>query len=143
VRAFALARALLRYAERLVSHDAALRLLADLRARVFAALEPLGLAGFRRGDLLRRFVSDVDGVQEGLVRAVLPTAAALLTAAGAAVLAGLLAPAAGIVLALGLVLAGVGVPALVRGWPGTPARWRGRRASETRGSPAPSTAWRN
>jgi ATP-binding cassette, subfamily C, bacterial CydCD len=118
VRAFALARALLRYAERLVSHDAALRLLADLRARVFAALEPLGLAGFRRGDLLRRFVSDVDGVQEGLVRAVLPTAAALLTAAGAAVLAGLLAPAAGIVLALALVLAGVGVPALVRGLAG-------------------------
>jgi ATP-binding cassette subfamily C protein CydCD len=117
VRTFALARALLRYAERLVGHDAALRLLADVRARVFAALEPLapaGLAMFRRGDLLRRFVSDVDGAQEGLVRAVVPLAGAVVTALGAIALATGLVPAAGAVLALGLAVGVVVAPLAAR-----------------------------
>lgn len=48
VRGFALSRALLRYLERLVSHDAALHLLADVRTRVFAALHP-PRAGRSRG----------------------------------------------------------------------------------------------
>ncbi len=117
VRTFALAKALLRYAERLVAHDGALRLLADVRARVFAALEPLapaGLADFRRGDLLRRFVCDVDGAQEGLVRAVVPLAGAAITAAGAVILATLLAPVAGAILAAALLTGLVVVPALAR-----------------------------
>src|SRR5438874_8351909 len=38
VRAFALAKGGLRYAERLAGHDAVLRVLADLRSRVFGAL---------------------------------------------------------------------------------------------------------
>jgi ATP-binding cassette subfamily C protein CydCD len=117
VRTFALAKAVLRYVERLVGHDGALRLLADVRARVFAALEPLapgGLAGFRRGDLLRRFVSDVDGAQEGLVRAVVPFAGAVLTAAGAITLAALVAPVAGLILAAGLAVALLAAPALTR-----------------------------
>ncbi|SHF54645.1 ATP-binding cassette, subfamily C, CydCD [Jatrophihabitans endophyticus] len=108
VRTFALARALLRYGDRLVAHDVALRLLAQVRARVFAALEPLaptGLAGLARGDLLRRFVGDVDAIQDGLVRAVLPLAGAAITAGGAAALAVLVLPAAGTVLAAGLVAA--------------------------------------
>jgi ATP-binding cassette, subfamily C, bacterial CydCD len=117
VRTFALARAGLRYAERLVSHDAALRLLAEVRARVFAALEPLapgGLAEFRRGDLLRRFVSDVDGAQEGLVRAVIPFSGAAITAAGAIVVAWFLVPAAGLVLAAGLAVGLVVAPLTAR-----------------------------
>ena len=120
VRTFALARALLRYGERLAAHDAALRLLAEIRARVFAALEPLapaGLAGFRRGDLLRRFVGDVDAAQEGLVRAVLPLAGAAITAAGAIALAVLLAPVVGLILAAGLLAGLVAVP------------WLGHRAA--------------
>ncbi len=117
VRTFALAKAVLRYAERLVAHDGALRLLADVRARVFAALEPLapaGLADLRRGDLLRRFVCDVDGAQEGLVRAVVPMAGAAITAAGAVILATLLAPVAGGILAVALLIGLVVVPALAR-----------------------------
>lgn len=117
VRTFALARALLRYAERLLAHDGALRMLAEVRARVFAALEPLvpaGTASLRRGDLLRRFVSDVDGVQEGLVRAVVPLIGAVLTAGAAVALAGLLVPSAGLGLAAGLCLGLVGGPWLSR-----------------------------
>ena len=41
VRTFGIARPALRYAERLISHDAALRLLAERRARVYDALVPL------------------------------------------------------------------------------------------------------
>ena len=121
VRTFALARALLRYAERLVSHDVALTVLAQLRARVFAALEPLapaGLSDFRRGDLLRRFVSDVDGAQEGLVRAVLPLAGATLTAAGAVAVAVAVVPLAGGVLAVGLLVGLAVAPLVARGLAG-------------------------
>ena len=113
VRTFAIARALLRYFERLTTHDAALRLLSGLRARVFAALCPLvpnAFDGFGRGDLLRRFVGDVDGVQDGLVRAFIPLTGAVVTATGAVIVAASFAPVAGLVLAFALVLAGVIVP---------------------------------
>ncbi len=116
VRTFALGRALLRYVERLTAHDVALRLLVGLRAQVFAALRPLGpsaLGGYRRGDLLRRFVGDVDGLQDGLVRTVLPVVGAAATSVAACVLAGLLAPEAGVVLAVALAGAGGLVPWLV------------------------------
>ncbi len=115
VRGFALARALLRYVERLVSHDAALHLLADVRTRVFAALHPLapaGLAELRRGDLLRRFVSDVDGAQDALVRTAVPVMGAMIAALGAVTVAALLSPSSGAVLAMGLVVALVCVPVL-------------------------------
>ena len=67
VRAFGIGRGLLRYAERLVGHDATFRILAALRGCVYARLERLGPAGlpaFRRGDLLARFVADVDQIQD-------------------------------------------------------------------------------
>ena len=82
VRTFALGRALLRYVERLATHDVALRLLVGLRAQVFAALRtlcPAALGDYRRGDLLRRFVGDVDGLQDGLVRAFVPLSGAIVT----------------------------------------------------------------
>ena len=115
VRTFAIGRAVLRYGERLISHDGALRLLAALRVRVFAALRvlpPYVLGSYRRGDLLRRFVADVDGAQEGLVRAVVPAAGALGAGACAVAVATALAPAAGLVLAGTLLLGGVIAPLL-------------------------------
>jgi ATP-binding cassette subfamily C protein CydCD len=120
VRTFALAKALLRYAERLAAHDGALRLLADVRARVFAALVPLapaGLGRFRRGDLLRRFTSDVDGAQEALIRAIVPLASAAATATAATALVAVIAPRAALLLAGGLLVGGVVVP-LVSGGAG-------------------------
>ncbi|OEV06697.1 hypothetical protein, partial [Streptomyces oceani] len=44
-RAFGVGRAAFRYAERLVSHDAVLRVLADLRVAVYRRLERLAPAG--------------------------------------------------------------------------------------------------
>ncbi|GAA4057191.1 thiol reductant ABC exporter subunit CydC [Actinomadura miaoliensis] len=113
VRALGVSRGVLRYVERLTSHDVAFRVLGDVRVRVYrtlARLAPAGLRELRSGDLLTRLVSDVDTVQDVFVRGVVPPAAAAL-AGGAAVgaCAFLLAPAAG-ALAAGLLVAGVLVP---------------------------------
>ncbi|MES9505534.1 thiol reductant ABC exporter subunit CydD [Streptomyces sp. NPDC000609] len=112
-RAFGLGRAVFRYAERLVSHDAVLKLLAELRVAVYRGLErvaPAGLRRTRRGDLLSRLVSDVDALQDYWLRWMLPAGTAVVVGTAAAGFIGWLLPAAGVVLAAGLLLAGVGVP---------------------------------
>ncbi|WP_189887085.1 thiol reductant ABC exporter subunit CydD [Streptomyces xantholiticus] len=112
-RAFGIGRAVFRYAERLVSHDAVLRMLAELRVAVYARLEriaPAGLGRTRRGDLLSRLVADVDALQDYWLRWMLPAATAVLVGAGSVGFTAWLLPEAGAVLAVGLLLAGVGVP---------------------------------
>ncbi|MFD4758304.1 thiol reductant ABC exporter subunit CydD [Streptomyces sp. NPDC058439] len=112
-RAFGLGRAVFRYAERLVSHDAVLKMLAELRVAVYRGLEriaPAGLRRSRRGDLLSRLVADVDALQDYWLRWLLPAGTAVVVGAATAGFIGWLLPAAGIVLATGLLLAGAGVP---------------------------------
>ncbi|MGZ4236450.1 MAG: ABC transporter transmembrane domain-containing protein [Solirubrobacteraceae bacterium] len=85
VQFFGLSKGLARYGQRLVGHDAALRALADLRVRIYRALEPLapsGLPAFRSGDLMARFIDDVDSVQDLLVRVIAPFAVAILVGVG-------------------------------------------------------------
>lgn len=74
VRTFGLARPVLRYAERLLSHDVALRLLAQRRAQVFDLVVPLVPArlGRRRGDLLASLVDDVDALLDEQLRVRMP-----------------------------------------------------------------------
>ena len=72
VRALAIGRGVLRYAERLVSHDAVLRMLTDLRARVFATLRGPPRRRAPPGDVLSRLVSDVEAVQDLLLRVLVP-----------------------------------------------------------------------
>ncbi|MEU2248260.1 thiol reductant ABC exporter subunit CydD [Streptomyces sp. NPDC019224] len=112
-RAFGIGRAVFRYAERLVSHDAVLRMLAELRVAVYRSLErlaPGGLRGTRRGDLLSRLVADVDALQDYWLRWLLPVGSAVLVGAATVGFTGWLLPQAGLVLAAGLLLAGIGVP---------------------------------
>ncbi|WP_098023970.1 thiol reductant ABC exporter subunit CydD [Streptomyces sp. st115] len=112
-RAFGIGRAVFRYAERLVSHDAVLKLLADLRVSVYRGLEriaPAGLRTTRRGDLLSRLVADVDALQDYWLRWLLPVGTALVVGTAAAGFTGWLLPEAGVILAVGLLVAGVGVP---------------------------------
>ncbi|WP_086777589.1 thiol reductant ABC exporter subunit CydD, partial [Streptomyces griseus] len=112
-RAFGIGRAVFRYAERLVSHDAVLKLLADLRVSVYRGLEriaPAGLRTTRRGDLLSRLVADVDALQDYWLRWLLPAGTALVVGTAAAGFTGWLLPEAGGILAVGLLVAGVGVP---------------------------------
>lgn len=115
VRAFGLSKGVLRYLERLASHDAALRLGSDLRVRVWQALVrrgPAATAAQRRGDLLSRLTGDVDAQQDVLIRGLVPAGSALLVGAGLVGLFAVLLPEAALVLALGLVLAGVVAPLL-------------------------------
>ena len=113
VRAFGIGRGMLRYAERLAAHDAAFRVLGELRADVYARLArlaPAGLAELRSGDLLARLVGDVDGLADLWLRVALPAASAGIAAAGAVLVVGGLLPIAGLVLALSVVAAAVGGP---------------------------------
>jgi ATP-binding cassette, subfamily C, bacterial CydC len=132
VRFFGLTRPLARYAERLASHDVALRVLARVRAAVYARIEPLApaqLEGYRRGDLLARMVADVDALQNLHVRTVGPVLAGTLAAALSIGAAAAFEPGAAVVLAAGLVAAGVAVPALAGGI----FRTTGRRQAGARG----------
>ncbi len=114
VRAFGLGRAVLRYVERIVAHEAAFRMLAALRGRIVSALVRWGERGrlWRRSDLLARTVDDVQDTQFLLLRGILPLAAAVVVGSAAVVLAIALLPAAGLVLA-GSLIAGVVVTPLV------------------------------
>ncbi|WP_369253266.1 thiol reductant ABC exporter subunit CydC [Geodermatophilus amargosae] len=77
VRAFGLGRAALRWVERLAAHDAALRMAADLRVRVWRALAAQGVAADRTpGSALARVVGDVGLVQDLSVRVVPPAVVA-------------------------------------------------------------------
>ena len=132
VQFFGLSRGFLRYEERLVGHDAAFRLLADLRVRVYRRLErlaPSGLPSFRRGDLLARMVQDVDSLQDLVLRVVPPFGIALLVGVSTVVLLWWMLPAAALILAVALVLAATVVPWLT-GWL---ARRREARFAAVRG----------
>ena len=113
VRFFGLARPIARYLERLVSHDVALRSLGNARARVYAALEPLSPAQLRDrrdGDLLARFVGDVDSLQNLYLRGLLPPVVALAAGAVTIGVVAAILPEAALVLGAGLLVAGVLVP---------------------------------
>jgi ATP-binding cassette subfamily C protein CydCD len=102
VRTFGLARPVLRYAERLRSHDTALRLLARRRVEVYDALVPLvpGRLGKRRGDVLTSVVDDVDSVVDRELRVKLPLRSYALVCLLAAAVTSALLPLAGLVVAL-------------------------------------------
>ncbi|WP_398921192.1 thiol reductant ABC exporter subunit CydD [Streptomyces sp. I6] len=132
-RAFGIGRAVFRYTERLVSHDAVLRMLAELRVGVYRRLEriaPAGLGRTRRGDLLSRLVADVDALQDYWLRWLLPAGAALVVGAASVGFTAWLLPEAGAVLAVGLLTAGVAVPVLS----GAVARRSDRRLAPARGA---------
>ena len=113
VRFFGLARPLARYLERLVSHDAGLRSLGQIRSRFYERIEPLApaqLQEYRSGELLGRMVGDVDALQGLYVRGVAPPLVALIVGAAAVGFTAAVLPAAALILAAGLVAGGVLVP---------------------------------
>jgi len=113
VQFFALARGLSRYGERLSGHDAAFRVLARVRVRLYEQLErlaPLGLPAFRSGDLLARLVDDVESLQDLLLRVVPPFAIALIVGTATVALMWWMLPAAGLILLIALLIASTLVP---------------------------------
>ncbi|WP_250448063.1 ABC transporter transmembrane domain-containing protein, partial [Actinotalea sp. C106] len=113
VRTFGITRGLLRYLERLVSHDLALRGMATLRTELYSRLaagRTEALVGVRRGDLLTRVGADVDRVGDAVVRGLLPAAVAAVVGAGSVVLLAAFLPAAAAWLAVCLLVASVLAP---------------------------------
>ncbi|MDD7967655.1 thiol reductant ABC exporter subunit CydC [Actinomycetospora lemnae] len=114
VRGFAIARPVLRHLERVTAHADGLARMVRWRRRVVAALAervPGAVAG-RRGHLLARVTDDVDVRLDGLVRGVLPLAAAALALPlllGVAILA---STAVALALLPGLAVAALGAPLL-------------------------------
>ncbi len=132
VQFFGLSKGLFRYGQRLVGHDAALRALASLRVRVYQRLEllaPAGLPAFRSGDLMARFVHDVDSLQDLLIRVIAPFAIAALVGAVTVALVWAILPAAGVIVLVALVLASTALPWLT----GRLARRHEARQAHARG----------
>jgi thiol reductant ABC exporter CydC subunit len=132
VQFFGLGRPVIRYLERLASHDVALRALGRVRTRFYERIEPLApaqLDAYRKGDLLSRMVADVDAQQNLYLRALGPPLVAVLAGAVSVGIAAAFLPAAGLVLAVGLLAGGLAVPA-VSGFLGARA---GRRQATVRG----------
>ena len=118
VRAFGISRGVFRYLERVAAHDAAFRVLGELRGTVYArlaTLAPAGLAELRSGDLLARLVGDVDGLADLWLRVLLPYASATVVALGTVVFVGWMVPAAGLVLAVSLLATAVVAPLVAGG----------------------------
>ncbi|MFC0358836.1 thiol reductant ABC exporter subunit CydC [Kytococcus schroeteri] len=111
VRTFGIARPVLRYAERLDSHDVALDQLVGRRAETYRRLVPLTPArlGQRgRARVLTGVVADLDDVVMATVRWWVPTVGALATGLVAAALLAVPSPVVGLLVAAqtGLVVAG-------------------------------------
>jgi len=113
VRFFGLSRGVLRYLERLVSHDLTLRILGRLRRWFFAVLEPLAPARtieMRSSDLLTRAVSDVESLRDLLIRAVAPPVVAILVGLATAVVLGATAVELALVFVAAYVTAALVIP---------------------------------
>src|SRR4029453_12482356 len=117
VRAFAIARAALRYSERYVVHLAALRVLTEIRAGVFRAIDPPppgGPRAVRGGDLLARTVADVDTLDAFFVRGLVPPVAAGLAVVFAFAILAAFEPPLALVLLAFLGIGGIALPLAAR-----------------------------
>ncbi len=125
VRFFGIARGVLRYLERYVTHHVTFRLLARLRVWFYAAVEPLAPAGlqtYRSGDLLTRAVADIETLQNFYGRVLAPPLVALFVGVGMWLWFATFDTRLANALALCLLVAGVGVPWLTRGLSGKPGK---------------------
>ena len=116
IRLLALGRTGARYGERLVTHDATLAVLADLREQLFrgwARPEAARQLLLRPARLLFRLTADIDALESLYLRVMVPAAAALGAALLAGVVLGFLQPWLGAVLALWLLLTGGGIAWMV------------------------------
>ncbi|MDR6507833.1 thiol reductant ABC exporter subunit CydD [Arthrobacter oryzae] len=125
VRFFGIGRAVLRYWERLLLHDAVFAALTRLRGRLWESLSRKALS-LRRllqgGNVLGTVIDDVDTVRDLLPRVVLPPLTAVAVGTAALITTGLVAPAALPAVAAAAVVSLIVAPA---------AALRGDRSSAT------------
>lgn len=115
LRTVAVGRSAARYLEKLTTHEATFRILADIRLWFFDQLAPLvpgRIGGLRAGDLLSRLVGDVNALDGLYIQLVTPSIVALLAALALAMILSAVAPPVAVAVLLILALAGLGIPAL-------------------------------
>ena len=82
IRGLAIVRTAGRYGERLITHDATLRVLSDIRVWFYRSLEPLAPARlnvWRSGDLLNRIQADIDVLDSFYINTWIPLFGAVVT----------------------------------------------------------------
>ena len=117
VRFFGIARAGVRYAERIVAHDLTFRLLLRLRCWIYERLEPIipsHRVAHHSGDLLSRLVSDVETLQNLYLRVASPVIVAGLIACASTGVLGAMDPLIALTFLAGLSLCGAVLPLAVR-----------------------------
>ncbi len=113
VRTLGIGRGVFRYAERLASHDSALRGMTNLRARAYERLERRGTArvlSLARGDIVARTGADIDALGDAVPRSIVPTGVAFVVSGLSVVIVGSQSATAGLALAVALAAAGT-IPA--------------------------------
>lgn len=116
VRGFSFIRILSRYGERLVGHNATLKLLSDLRGWLFAALFPrlpLANRSIRHGDLVSRLTADVDALDTAFLVAIGPLMGAVIIGVGVTGILAWLLPGAALIYGIAMAAAVLAVPALL------------------------------
>ncbi|MGN1402321.1 MAG: thiol reductant ABC exporter subunit CydC [Bacillus sp. (in: firmicutes)] len=81
VRFFGVSRPAFRYAERLTSHSMTLKILSQMRVRLFRLLEPQALLmkeRYRTGDLLGMLSEDIEHLEDIYVKTIFPTLISLV-----------------------------------------------------------------
>lgn len=76
VRTFGLTRAVSHYLERLAGHNAVLKILSEMRVKLYRMLEPQALmirSRFQTGDLLGTLADDIEHLQDVYIRTIFPT----------------------------------------------------------------------
>ena len=108
VRGFALGRSVFRYAERILLHDAAFRMLSATRPRIYRKLIPFAPAGIgleSRGDILTKVGADTDSLQNLALRVIAPLVQAIVVSFLTVLGMALLLPSAAVILLLTLLAA--------------------------------------
>lgn len=110
IRALAITRTLGRYAERIVTHEATFRVLAEVRVWFFKQMLPRHSATLRSGDVLSRITADIDALDALYLRLAAP---AVLAIAGISAISAFLyiyAPSVAISTGLLLLIGAAAVP---------------------------------
>jgi ATP-binding cassette subfamily C protein CydC len=103
VRTFGIGRAVLSYVERLTGHQFVLKILSDMRARLYKVLEPQAVflrSRFLTGDILGILADDIENLQNFYLKTLFPSVVSLVIYAVIIICAGLFSISFAILLAV-------------------------------------------
>ncbi|HHN48267.1 MAG TPA: thiol reductant ABC exporter subunit CydC [Bacteroidales bacterium] len=115
VRFFGISRAVVRYFERVVSHELTFNILSSMRSLLFKKLDSLSLKwlmGRRSGDLLARLVADIDTLQNVYLRIISPSIVAVLITAVTCVALWFFDPVLSLAALFFFIVSGIALPVL-------------------------------